>query len=92
MFDKLSFALLVAGESETAASSDASDVERHARINIAKTICYCQAYLSDQDLHDGYDQLIKSIEQGKRDWNEDLSEWLHEFYDYQANKAIREKV
>ena len=92
VFDKLSFPLLVAGELETASSEEISQEERSARVNIAKTICYHKAYLSDQDLQDGYDQLIKSVEQGKRDWSSNLGEQLHDFYDYQANKLLREKV
>ena len=92
VFDKLTFPLLVAGELEIASCEEVSDQERRARINIAKTICYHKAYLNDQDLRDGYNQLIKSIEQGKREWDPDLGERLHEFYDYQANKLVRERV
>ena len=87
-FDKLSFHLLVAGELEIAADADTGESEKQARINIAKTICYHWAYLKDEDLRDGYDQLQKSVEQGKNDWNDNLGEKLHEFYDYQANKLI----
>ena len=92
VFDKLNFALLVVGELETAVSEETSEEERLARINIAKTMCYHKAYLSDQDLREGYDQIIKSVEQGKNSWKTDLGERLHDLYDYQANKIIREKV
>ena len=30
--------------------------------------------------------------QGKNNWNDNLGEKLHEYYDYQANKLIREKL
>ena len=91
-FDRLPFHLLVAGELETTASTNIGPEERTARINIAKTICYHKAYLGDEELRNGYDQLLKSVEQGNSDWTDDLGEKLHKFYDYQANKAIREKV
>ena len=82
VFDKLNFATLVVGELETASGIDISSKERIPRINIAKTMCYHKAYLKDHNVRDGYDQLLKSIEQVKCSWAEDLGEQLHEYYDY----------
>ena len=92
VFDKLSFSLLIAGELEIASSANLDPQERIARINIAKTICYHKAYLKDAALRDGYDQLLKKIEQGTADWTQDLGEELHSYFDYQANKITREKI
>ena len=91
-FDKLPFHLLVAGELEIAGSPEVPAEERLVRIQIVKTICYHKAYLKDEDLCNGYDQLVKKIEQGKEQWSESLRDKLHEYYDYQANKLFREKL
>ena len=92
VFDKLTSNLLVAGELELAAQPHIDQKERIARINIAKTICYHQSYLSDSEIRGGYDQLLKKVEQGVSEWDSNLGESLHEYYDYQANKIIRDKL
>ena len=90
VFDKLSFNLLVAGELEIALI--APEPERSARIGVAKTICYHKHYLRDEDLRNGYDSVLKKVEQGILGWDCDLGEELHELYDYRANVLMREKV
>ena len=92
VFDKLDSNLLIAGELEIASQPDLSTNERIARINIAKTMCYHRKYLDDAQIRDGYDQLLKKVEQGIQNWDNDLGEMLHEYFDYQANKMVREKV
>ena len=91
-FDKLTFNLLVAGELEIIDNPEIRTEERMARIKIAKTICYHKAYLKDEELRDGYDQILKTVEQGRNTWNDNLGDRLHEFYDYQANKIMRERM
>ena len=91
-FDKLPFHLLIAGELEIVANSNVGIEEKFARVNIAKTVCYHKAYLNDSMLREGYDQILKSVEQGNNAWTDNLGEKLHDFYNYQANKLIREKV
>ena len=91
VFDKLTASLLVAGELELAAQPNISEEERLARINIAKTVCYHKKYLQDEDLREGYDTILKKVEQGTAEWSRMLSEELHLFYDYRANAILREK-
>ena len=92
IFDKLTFPLLVAGELEIATSIDITEKERQARVNIAKVICYHKLYLSDSDLRNGYDAILKKVEQGISTWSDDLAEDLHRYYDYRANVLSRERI
>ena len=92
VFDKLSSNLLVAGELEIASLNTISEAERLARVNIAKTVSYHRAYLKDADIRNGYDHVLKNVEQGKWTWSDDLGEKLHSHYDYQANKLARERM
>ena len=91
-FDHLSFNQLVAGELELIARRDISELERDARIQIAKTICYHKQYLSDADLRSGYDTILKNVEKGIEPWSPMLGEKLHQLFDYRALSIMREKM
>ena len=92
IFDTLSASLLVAGELELALQKNITEDERLGRISIAKTVCYHQKYLPDDDLRVGYDTILKRLEQGEEQWSAKLGEDLHVFYDYRANVLLREKT
>ena len=92
VFDKLSFNLLVAGELELISLDSMSEIERKARINIAKTLCYHKKYLSDFDLRTGYDNILKQVEQGQLKWSDNLGDALHHHLDYRANVIFRDKM
>ena len=91
-FDKLTFTWLIAGEIELAMQEEIDMTERMARLSIVKTICYHRSYLSEGELKDGYDQILKKIEQGQRNWSDNLGEELHRYLDYRANLLLREKI
>ena len=84
--------MLVAGELELTLQKNMSEAERSARIAIAKTLCYHKLYLSDAELREGYDQIMKRVERGTQDWDEALGEHLHELLNYRANVILREKI
>ena len=84
--------MLVAGELELIARDDVDEQEKKARFSIVKTICYHKLYLNDEELREGYDQIMKRIERGTHDWDEALGEHLHELLNYRANVILREKV
>ena len=90
--DNLSFNILIAGELELACLPNITDVERRARTQIAKTLCYHKNYLGDTDLRDGYEEVLKQVEFGKRDWTDNLEDELHSLLDYRANILAREKL
>ena len=90
-FDGLPFNLLIAGELELITSEIDQD-EREARLAVAKTLCYHKNYLKDEDLRDGYDQIMKRVERRQQGWNEVLGEHLHEILDYRVNLIVREKL
>ena len=73
-FDSLEFNVLIARELELISLPNVSPAERSARIEIAKTLCYHKKYLGDEDLREGYDNILKRVEQGKLSWNENLAE------------------
>ena len=91
-FETLNFCQLVAGELELIARPNISEGERMARVHIAKTICYHKQYLSDFELREGYDQLLKRVKTGAKAWSKKLGEQLHNFYDYRAMALMREKI
>ena len=91
-FDSLEFNVLIAGELETITSHDITQEECTARIRIAKTLCYHKMYLSDADLRDGYDTVLKKVEQGKLRWTDNLVDELHSHLDYRANVIMRSKM
>ena len=91
-FDKLPFNLLVAGVLELAAQEHISKEERMNRILMAKTICYHRQYLRDEDLRNGYDSIIKKVEQGLESWKSNLGELLHQHYDYRTNIIMRTQI
>ena len=91
-FEKLPFNLLLAGELELISDKTTPEVERAARIELAKTLCYHKLYLPDVELRDGYDQILKKVERGQQQWDPALGEHLHEFLNYRANLRLREKV
>ena len=62
------------------------------RIEIAKPLCYHKKYLRDKDLREGYDSILKKVEQGKLNWSNNLSEKLHEYLDYSAKIIVRDQV
>ena len=90
-FDKLPFNLLIAGELETIASNIPEE-ERWARIDIAKTMCYHKLYLDDEDLRNGYDDIMKQVERGDMDWTSTLVDKMHEHYVFRANVNLRNKL
>ena len=51
-----------------------------------------QQYLTDCELREGYDYIFKKVEQGVRDWDESLSDELHQFLDYHVNVIARSKL
>ena len=84
--------MLIAGELELIGQEDITENERNARIAIAKTLCYHKLYLKDEELREGYDQILKRIERGTQDWDEALGEHLHELLNYRANVLMREQM
>ena len=77
---------------ELIANHCTTDIERHRRTEIAKTLCYHRRYLNDTELRDGYEHILKQVEQGKLDWEDELGDKLHEYLDYRANVNMRAKV
>ena len=82
----------MAGELEIIASPDVASKEKEARTLMVKTLCYHKMYLDDGDLRDGYDSILKKVEQGKLTWSPSLAEELHNHLDYQANVYTRNKM
>ena len=91
-FDKLQFNTLIAGELELAEGHCGTEEERSARIQIAKMLCYHQKYLEDEELQEGYNTILKKVEQGKLKWCDNLGDRLHEHLDYRANVNMRNKM
>ena len=91
-FDNLTFNLLIAGEIELILLKTTGAEERNARLKIVKILAYHKQYLGDAELREGYDYVLKQVEQGVKDWGDDLSKDLHEFLDYRANILIRSKM
>ena len=91
-FDSLSFNLLMAGEIELVLLKSTKPDEKEARLNIAKVLAYHKQYLSDAELREGYDYVLKTVEQGQKNWCDNLGEDLHEFLDYRANVIARAKL
>ena len=91
-FDELDFNLLIAGELEIADLLVVESLERKERVQIAKTLCYHKNYLNDNDLREGYDTIMKQVEQGKITWGDNLAGRLHEHLDYRANVIMRNKI
>ena len=92
VFDKLPFNLLIAGELETISLEKLDDEERRARVQLSKTMCYHKNYLNDDELCNGYDNVIKQVEQGTEDWTDALANKLHEYYVFRANVNLRNKM
>ena len=92
VFDKLPFNLLIAGELETIALPNILEAERSARVRIAKTVCYHKNYLEDEELHNGYDDIMKRVEQGLLDWSDELADKLHEHYVFRANVNLHSRL
>ena len=91
-FNKLPLHLMIAGELEIIEREDITSEEKRARITIAKTLCYHKMYLQDDELRDGYDQMLKKVERGMQGWDPVLGEHLHEYLNYRANVILREKI
>ena len=91
-FDVLEFNNLIAGEQELTLLPSIVEHERLARLGVAKTLCYHKKYLSDEDLREGYDSILKQVEQGVLTWKDDLASHLHSHLDYRANVIIRDKL
>ena len=77
VFDRLPFNLLVVGELEIALLQE--EPKKSARIQMAKTVCYHHQYLRDEDLRNGYDSVLKRVEQGTMTWEDQLGEELHSY-------------
>ena len=90
VFDRLPFHLLVAGELEIALLQN--EPERSAGIQLAKTVCYHKQYLKDEDLRNGYDSILKRVEQGAMTWEDQLGEEPYKHYDYRTNVLLRERL
>ena len=88
----LEFNILIAGELEIIDSHCILDEERRARVGIAKTLCYHKKYLDDSDLHEGYNTILKQVEQGVLSWRDDLGEKLHSHLDNRVNVIVRDRV
>ena len=91
-FDSLELNFLIVGELELISQGGLSQEERQARIEVAKTMCYHKKYLEDSHLREGYDSIMKQIEQGKLTWADNISQKLHEHLDYRANVLMRKKL
>ena len=91
-FDKLEFNILIAGELELIALHSMSEQERSARIDVAKVLCYHKKYLDDRSLREGYDSIMKQVEQGNIQWAHNLGEKLHQHLDYRANVILRDRM
>ena len=91
-FEKLDLNLLIAGELEIALLDCISQKERMARLGMAKTICYHRLYLEEEDLRNGYEDIMRKVEQGKLDWGNNLAEKLHEHYVFRANVNLRARL
>ena len=91
IFDKLPFNLLIVGELETI-SSNITQEEMIARVNIAKPICYHKLYLDDEDLRNGYDDIMKKVEHETLGWTDELPDKLHEHYIFRANVNLHKRV
>ena len=91
-FDSLPFNLLIAGELETITSGVLTEMEKNARTNMAKTICYHKEYLSDSELRNGYEDILKQVEQGALGWEDDLTGKLHEHFVFRANINLRNRI
>ena len=90
VFDKLEFAMLIAGELELISRPEISENERSARTEIAKILCYHKLYLNDDDLRNGYDAILKTVEQGTAQWGPELAQSLNSYCEFRANIAWRE--
>ena len=91
-FDRLEFNNLIAGELEIVANYCQTEEEREAQIDIAKILCYHRKYLDDHDLREGYDSIMKQVEQGSLQWTDSLGEKLHNHLDYHANVITRSRI
>ena len=91
-FISLEFNFLIAGELEIISFKSIPTEERNARVEVAKILCYHKRYLDDGDLREGYDSIMKQIEQGKLKWMDEVSQKLHEHLDYRANVNMRRRV
>ena len=91
-FDQLPLYLLIVGELELVEQEDISKEERNVRIAIAKTLCYHKMYLEDEDLRNGYDQIVKKVERGMQGWDRVFGEHLHEYLNYRVNVNLREQI
>ena len=58
----------MAGELEIIANHCGLAQEREGRTQLAKMLCYHKKYLEDEDLQEGYDSILKQIEQGTLQW------------------------
>ena len=90
MFDELSFHHLAAGELKIITLHCSSDEEQRAWQSILKTLCYHKEYLVDKELRDGYDAVMKKVEQKLLSCKDDLSAHLNEHLSYRANVLMRE--
>ena len=91
-FDALDFNFLIAGELELISLGNITEEERSARIEVAKTLCYHKRYLEDKHLREGYDSIMKQVEQGKLKWDDSISQKLHDHLDYRANVIMRKNI
>ena len=91
-FDKLPFNLLVAREIELIIRPGINENEIRARLAILKTIAYHKNYLQDEDLRDGYDEMMKKVEHAHQQWDKVLGEHLHEFLNFRMNLQARERM
>ena len=91
-FDKLEFNEVIADELELALLPSISEDERVTQIEIAKTLCYHRKYLGNEELKEGYDNILKQVEQGKITWKDDLPKKLHNYLDYRANVLVQNRV
>ena len=92
VFDKLPFNLLIAGEMETISAPNITEQEAKARVEIAKTMCYHKNYLDDGEIRNGYDDIMKQVEQGAESWGPRLASKLHDYYVFRANVNLRTKM
>lgn len=91
-FEVLSFSQLVAGELELLASFNMTMQEKEARISVLRALAYQKEFVTDRDIRECYDSVMKSIEHGKATWSSELEVKVNWFCDFRANQHVREKV
>ena len=49
-------------------------------------------YLSDEELRNGYDEIMKQVEHGTSDWEDNLERRLNDHFVFRVNVNLRNKI